>query len=155
MPRTVEFRRDDRVDMVGRLRSLAEDWSGWVIFDPQVEADDLMEAPATGGLFSGRGPAVPELSWVPEPATRRRARRLSVGLRHPTGPKTADRLAAAGHAVPDDWTVVDDSPKRGLVVRVPLDVDQGVLLEWLLGAAERCTAVPLTGNWRATIHRYL
>lgn len=155
MPRTVEFRRHDRADVVARLEALAEDWSGWVILDPEVETEDLLEAPVTGGLFSGRGPAIPELSWVPEPATRRRGRRLSVGLRHPTGPKTVARLAEAGHAVPEAWTVVDDSPKRGLVVRVPLDVDQGELLDWLLGAAERCTAVPLTGRWRATIHRYL
>jgi hypothetical protein len=149
------FGRYDPEPVVARMIDLAADRSGWLVIDPEVEAGDLAEAPQTGGIFSGRGPAVPELSWVPGRPGRRGTPPISVGVRHATGPKLVDRLAGYGHPVPDDWDVIDDSPKRGLVARLPDAVDHGEVLAWLLRAGEAVTAVPLTGRWRASEHRYV
>jgi hypothetical protein len=78
-----------------------------------------------------------------------------VGVRHATGPKLVDRLAGYDHPVPEAWDVVDDSPKRGLVAHLPDPVDHGEVLAWLLRTGEAVTAVPLTGEWRASEHRYV
>ena len=155
LPDVVVFDRDDLGLVVARMVALAADRSGWLVFDPQVEADDLAHAPRTGGFFSGRGPAVPELSWVPAQPGRRGTSPISIGVRHASGPKLVARLADDGHAVPSGWDVVDDSPRRGLVARLPDPVDQGVVLDWLLRTAELVTVVPLTGRWKASEHRYV
>jgi len=71
LPELVVFDRNDPGPVITRMVALAADRSGWLVIDPQVEADDLARAPRTGGIFSGRGPAVPELSWVPGRPGRR------------------------------------------------------------------------------------
>lgn len=149
------FGRAETDEVVARMDRLAADRSGWIVVDPEVEADDLAAAPRTGGLFSGRGPAVPEISWVPGRPGRRGTPPISVGLLHASGPKLVRRLAEADHPIPPDWDLVSDSPRRGLVIRLPDGADQWAVLVWLLGAAELVTAVPLTGRWRASVHRYL
>lgn len=154
-PELIVFDRSAPAEVVTRMTALAEDRSGWLVIDPEVEADDVAEAPQTGGIFSGRGPAVPELSWVPGRPGRRGTPPISIGVRHATGPKLVDRLARYGHPLPSDWEKVDDSPKRGLVARLPDDADQGDVLAWLLRAGEAVTAVPLTGRWRASVHQYV
>jgi hypothetical protein len=59
-------------------------------------------------------------------------------------------LAERGVAVPDDWYVVSDHPKRGLVVRTyqspPADV-----LGWLVRAATVTCPLPITGPWQAVL----
>jgi hypothetical protein len=154
-PELLFFDRGDATQVADHMVRLAADRSGWVVLDPEIDADDLADAPQTGGVFSGRGPAVPELSWVPGRPGRRGRPPVSIGLRHATGPKVVERLARYEHAVPGDWLVKDDSPKRGLVAELPDDVDQAAVLQWLLRAAEAVTAVPLTGQWRGSVHRYV
>lgn len=154
-PELIFFDRSSPEEVVGRMRSLASDRTGWIVLDPEVVADDLEHAPRTGGLFSGRGPAVPELSWVPGRPGRRGTPPVSVGVRHATGPKVVDRLAGYEHPVPAGWVVRDDSPKRGFVAELPDGVDQGDVLAWLLRAGEALTAVRLTGGWRASVHAYV
>jgi hypothetical protein len=149
------FGRDEPEPVIARMVDLTGDRRGWLVIDPEVEADDLAAAPRTGGLFSGRGPAVPEISWVPGRPGRRGTPPISVGLRHASGPKLVARLAGADHPVPADWDVVDDSPRRGFVARLPDGADQAAVLDWLLRAAELVTVVPLTGRWRATIQHYV
>jgi hypothetical protein len=155
LPDLVVFGAEDTGEVVARMRDLQVDRSGWINVDPEVTADDLERAPRTGGIFSGRGPAVPELSWVPGRPGRRGIPPVSIGVRHASGPKLVDRLAGDGHPVPADWDVVDDSPRRGLVARLPEGADPDEVLTWLLHTGELVTAVPLTGRWRASIHRYV
>lgn len=137
------------------MAALEADRSGWVVIEPVVEAEALDAAPRTGGLFSGRGPAVPELSWVPGRVGRRGPGPVSVGVRHASGPRLKQRLADEGHPVPHTWTVVDDNPRRGFVAQLPDGADPALVLDWLLTVAESVTAVPLTGRWQAVVHRYV
>ena len=154
-PELVFFDEDAPHEVIVHLRELAGDRSGWLVLEPEVDLEDPSEVPRTGGLFSGRGPAVPELSWVPGRPGRRGTPPISVGIRHASGPKLVDRLAEQAHVVPSDWEVVDDSPKRGLVARLPPAADQADVLAWLLRAGELVSLVPLTGRWRASVHRYV
>jgi hypothetical protein len=151
MAREMMFTEDDLSPVLERMAELA-DGSGWLVLDAAVAEDDIPPPAALAGLFSAKGPAVPELSWVPGAPGGRRVEPLAVGIRHGSGPKAERRLAEAGLPVPEGWYVIQDSPKRGLVAQVPDTVSHAAVLDWLLGAAAVLATVPLTGDWRARIH---
>ncbi len=151
MVREVHFSASDTSAVVERMVELAGG-TGWLVLDPAVMSDDVPPPSTFGGLFSARGPAAPEVSWVPGAADKRRAEPLSVGIRHASGPKAVQRLSDAGHPVPQGWRMVQDNPKRGLVIQVPDDADHAEVLRWLLDAASVLATIPLTSNWRARIH---
>ncbi len=128
--------------------------SGWITLDPAI--DERFPPPTQsvfGRLVSGRGPVVPRATWVPADRERRRPEPVSVGILHGTGSRAVERLAEKGVDVPERWRVVADHSKRGLVAWVPIDVDHRVVLDWLLAAARGLTRIPLTGRWRAAVHR--
>jgi hypothetical protein len=151
MAREVLFGVADPSPVLERMAELA-DGSGWMVFDAAVAEDDLPPPAAFGGLFSAKGPAVPELSWVPGAPGGRRREPLAVGIRHGAGPKAKLRLAEAGVPVPDGWYVIQDNPRRGFVAQVPDTVPDADVLDWLLRAAAVLAAVPLSGDWRVMIH---
>jgi len=142
----VEFTDVDVVPVVNRLAGAA-----WVNLDPAVEPDDVPPARgALGALFSGRGPDIPRATWVAaagrEPVT--------IGVQHGTGRRVTAVLAEYGLGVPEAWTIVQDHPRRGFVAALPDgDGHPAATLEWLLAAATALATVPLTGRWRAEIHR--
>jgi hypothetical protein len=55
--------------------------------------------------------------------------------------------------VPEGWVVLQDNPRRGLVVAVPPAEDAADVLAWLLDAATALSLVLLTGEWRALVYR--
>jgi hypothetical protein len=128
--------------------------TGWLTLDPAI--DDRFPAPEQttfGRLVSGRGPAVPRATWVPADVERRRPEPMSVGILHGTGADAVGRLAEKGIDLPDRWRVVADHSKRGLVAWVPIDIPLDQVLAWTLTASRALTRVPLTGRWRAAVHR--
>jgi len=147
------FRADDPdevAQVVDRMAALA-DGSGWIVLDAAVMSEDAPPPSLLGGLFSGRGPEAPEASWVPGEPGRRRPEPLSVGIRHAAGPKAVRLLAGAGVAVPAGWRVVQDNPRRGLVIQVPATAPHAEVLRWLLDAGTALATIPRTGRWRARI----
>jgi hypothetical protein len=61
-------------------------------------------------------------------------------------------LGERGVPVPAGWSVTQDHPRRGLVVRpvtgtTPEALDE--VLAWLLAATRALCPVPRTGEWRA------
>jgi hypothetical protein len=128
--------------------------TGWLTFDPAI--DERFPAPAEnlfGKIVSGRGPAVPRATWVPADVERRRPEPMSVGILHGTGADAIARLAEKDIVLPDRWRVVADHSKRGLVAWVPIDIPLDQVLAWTLVASRSLTRVPLTGRWRAAVHR--
>ena len=131
------------------------DGSGWLTFDPAI--DDRFPVPTQsllGKLVSGRGPAVPRGTWVPAQMDRRRPEPVSVGILHGTGADAVGRLAEKDIEVPDRWRIVADHSKRGLVAWVPIDIPDRDVLVWTLRASRALTRIPLTGRWRAAVHRH-
>ena len=114
---------------------------GWVNLQPEVDEAAAQEEQGSGffAAFGARGPAVPFCTWLP--AER------SAGIQHATGPKLARRVD-----VPAGWRVVQDHPKRGLVVQVGRDVPSEDVLRWLLVTATGLCPFPLLGRWVAEVH---
>lgn len=130
------------------------DGSGWLTIDPAIDERFPPPEPSLlGRLVSGRGPAVPRATWVPAQTQRRRPEPVSVGILHGTGANAVERLAENDIVVPDRWRVVADHSKRGLVAWVPIDVPHADVLAWTLRATRALTRIPLTGRWRAAVHR--
>lgn len=128
--------------------------SGWLTLDPAIdERFPPPEQSLFGRLISGRGPAVPRANWVPADLDRRRPEPVSVGILHGTGAKAVERLAGKEVGVPDRWRVVNDHSKRGLVLWVPIDIAHEEVLRWTCRASRALTRIPLTGRWRAAVHR--
>jgi hypothetical protein len=113
---------------------------GWVNLQPETAEDDA--APAGQGFFAAlgaRGPAVPFCTWLPG--------ERAAGIQHGTGPRVAGRVD-----IPPGWRKVQDHPRRGLVVRVPPDVPDDVVLRWLISTGEALCRRPLLGRWVAEVH---
>lgn len=149
----LEFDPDAPDDVLAAMADLAGG-GGWVTLDPAI--DERFPAPSEnlfGKIVSGRGPAVPRATWVPADVARRRPEPMSVGVLHGTGADAVGRLAEKGIAVPDRWRIVSDHSKRGLVAWVPIDIPLPDVLAWTLAACKGLTRIPLTGRWRAAVHR--
>lgn len=149
----LEFDPDASGEVLAAMADLAGG-TGWVTLDPAI--DDRFPAPEQnlfGKIVSGRGPAVPRATWVPADVERRRPEPMSVGILHGTGADAISRLAEKEIVLPDRWRVVADHSKRGLVAWVPIDIPLDEVLAWTLTASHALTRVPLTGRWRAAVHR--
>ena len=163
MPRppiaTLEFLRTEPDELVSRMATMAAEHRGWVNLRPVVREDDgegeagpAVQSPGLFGVFGGSGPPVPLCTWTPGEARRRGVEPPSVGLQHAAGPKVVRRLVEVGAPVPAGWAVVQDHPRRGLVVRPPAEVAPEPVLRWLLGAGEALCVLPVTGWWRAAVY---
>lgn len=149
----VEFTPDEPSAVVAVMAELA-DGGGWLTIDP--EFDERFPPPTQsllGRMVTGRGPAVPRANWVPADMQRRRPEPVSVGILHATGSGATARLAEKDVDIPERWRVVADHSKRGLVLWVPIDIEHADVLAWTCRAARALTRIPLTGQWRAAIHR--
>lgn len=149
----LEFEPDAPGEVLAAMADLAGG-TGWLTLDPAI--DDRFPAPEQnlfGKIVSGRGPAVPRATWVPADVARRRPEPMSVGILHGTGADAIARLAEKDIVLPDRWRVVSDHSKRGLVAWVPIDIPLDEVLAWTLVASRALTRVPLTGRWRAAVHR--
>jgi hypothetical protein len=137
--KAVEILVFDGVDVTAVLAALRP--GGWVNLQP--ETDDDPDAPSAGrgffGALGARGPAVPFCTWLPG--------ERSAGIQHGTGPKVATRVD-----IPPGWRKVQDHPRRGLVLRVPPEVPDDIVLRWLIVTGEALCARPLLGRWVAEVH---
>ena len=146
-----------RADLLERVTAAMDELTaaqgGWVTLQPGVRADD---APPPANVFSklltGTGPPVPVCTWV-APQPKQKPPHAEIGILHGRGSKAEKRLAERELAIPDRWVVLADHAKRGLVVAVHPDASSADVLAWLLAAGAALTRIPLTGSWRAEIHR--
>jgi hypothetical protein len=107
---------------------------------PGVDEEEAPTRSPLGQLFGNRGPVVPFATWTPG----------EIGLQHATGPRVVRTLEERGVAVPEDWYVVSDHPKRGVVLRTYAAPPEDVL-PWLVRAATVLCPLPITGPWLAQV----
>ncbi len=120
--RTVtRFHRNDLETVVAEMTRFAVGADGrrWVNITPDVDDDEIATGSRVGRLFSGRGPVVPLATWFPEHDRRGATEPTQLGIAHAAGKNAIPRLGARGITLPDDWVVVQDHQRRGIVVAVP------------------------------------
>ncbi len=151
-PEPIEFRYDDCALVLESMAALATAGSGWVNLLPEVEGaegDGGDDAPSgLAGLFRGGGPTVPMGTWV----AARRGGPASVGVQHGLRVRAKARLVEHGLGPPAGWSVVQDHPRRGLVVEVPAAAAPAEVLAWLMGAVDDLCPHQLTGHWLSEVH---
>lgn len=146
----IEFRFDEWSAALARFEGLAATGQGWVNLRPEVESDDAAAPPRSGlaAIFSTPGPSVPLATWVA--ATARKP--ASAGIQHGLRSRVKLRLREGGVDLPPGAVVVQDHPRRGIVVRLAKDTTPEVVLAWMMAAVDDLCPAQLTGHWRADIH---
>ncbi len=152
--RLIEFRVEEPSVVVEAMRALDAAHDGWVNFHPQVRPED--EPPPRSGLttllLAGPVHDIPVCTWVAGKLSRHGPQPASIGVQHAVGSRVLARLVGAGLPLPDGWTLVQDHPRRGLVVAPATGADDAAVLSWLVEAASILSAVRLTGDWQAEVH---
>jgi hypothetical protein len=142
---------DDREELVAVMREVDAAGRGWINLSPDVDPADLPPAPGPFRLFSAVGPPVPLCTWTP-PDRRKAAPHALIGIQHGRGTRVAGPLAEVGITIPDSWRVVQDQPKKGLVVAVPAGAELDGVLQWLFRAGAALCPLPYS-MWVAAIYR--
>lgn len=148
-PLIIEFDEGQHAPVVVRMAEMAAAGAGWLNLTPGLA---MAEPPPDRGpltaLLGSRGPTVPLATWTPasgrEPPT--------AGIHHAEGPRAMQLLGDRGLPLPEGWRVLQDHPKRGLVVTIGTGQDRGDLdatLSWLVTATGLLCPWPRTGEWRA------
>jgi hypothetical protein len=150
----VEFRVEDSSAVVTAMNELRAAHDGWVNLHPEVRPED--EPPPRTGLttllLAGAVHDIPVCTWVAGKLTRDVVQADSIGVQHAAGARVLGRLATAGLVLPAGWALVQDHPRRGLVVAPAKGADNAEVLAWLLEAGTILSAVRLTGDWQAEVH---
>jgi hypothetical protein len=150
----LEFSRFEPVAVIERMDELARSLGGWINLQPNLELEDV---PSSGlgvlSIFSARGPAIPLLTWTPGERSRRGSTPAEIGIQHPAGSRAVPILRERGINVPAGWAVVQDHPKRGLVVRPGAGAELATIVEWMLRATAVLCPYELPTSWLATVHR--
>ncbi|HEY7947707.1 MAG TPA: hypothetical protein VID75_08525 [Acidimicrobiales bacterium] len=149
---TFSFLPDDAQIVVERMDSLGASHRGWINVVPEVREEDQPDpAIGLGTLFTGIVHEIPICTWAAGKEGRRGIEPDTLGIQHNTGTKVVARLATLDVPIPPRWRWMQDHPRRGLVVLVPLDVGHADQLTWLLRAGAVLSTVPLTGRWEARV----
>lgn len=107
---------------------------------PGVDERSVPSTSPLGQLFGNRGPVAPLATWTPG----------EIGLQHAAGQRVVRTLEERGCPVPEEWYVVSDHPRRGLVLRTYAS-PPAETLPWLARATLAVCPLPVTGPWRAVV----
>ena len=150
----IEFTVEDTTAVVDAMDVIAARHDGWMNLHPQVRPED--EPPRQQGLttmlLAGAVHDIPVCTWVAGKEGRSGLAPDSVGVQHAVGTRVLARLAGAGVGLPDGWRLVQDHPRRGLVVAPAPEAGHRDVLAWILEAGMVLSAVRLTGDWHAEVH---
>jgi len=150
----IEFRVEDGSAVVDAMNQLSDAHDGWVNLHPEVRPED--EPPPRSGLttllLAGPVHDIPVCTWVPGKLVRGVVQADTIGVQHAAGARVLARLVSAGLTLPDGWTLVQDHPRRGLVVTPAPGTDNEAVLSWLVEAGTILSVVRLTGDWQGEVH---
>ena len=126
----------------GDITPLLEHIEGAVFINisPGVDTDEVPPRSGLTHLFGNRGPTVPLATWTPE----------EIGIQHMVGQKVTRFLAERGCPVPEDWYVVSEHPKRGLVLKTYQSPAEQTLA-WLVQACRLLCPLEIHYPWQAVV----
>ena len=73
--------------------------------------------------FSSRGPRIPQFTWTSATDRKGNYQPSEIGLTHPTGIAVLERIKGFQINIPDEWRLIQDHPKRGIVFQLPATYD--------------------------------
>jgi hypothetical protein len=112
----------------------------FINISPGVDSDEVPPRTALAHLVGNRGPTVPLATWTPG----------EIGIQHMGGQKVTRFLAERGCPVPEEWYVVSEHPKRGLVLRTYQSPPEETL-RWLVEACRRLCPLAVVFPWQAVV----
>ncbi len=95
----------------------------WFNIEPNVDRDSVHTGSIFWKAFSSRGPRIPQFTWTSATDRKGIYQPSEVGLTHPTGASVLDRIQNFQINVPDEWRLIQDHPKRGIVFQLPTTYD--------------------------------
>lgn len=153
----VEFAAEAPRAVLWAMDRLTGALDGWINFLPGLAegAEVDAEGPGLFPMLSPRHPGVTMGTWFPPRGGRRPRAEQVVGVTHSAGAKVVAGLTEAGLGLPADWRVVQDHPRRGLIVAAPGHAPHDRVLDYTLSVTATLCVLPLTGTWQAEIHQPL
>ncbi len=151
-PEIIEFEPPDTERVLARMLQMAASRVGWINLQPAVDEDELKPVSTFSLLLGRRSPQLTLATWTASEVVRKGITPESIGIQHSRPHRVRALLADEGRSIPDDWRVVQDAPRRGLVALLPEEVDHAFVLGWLLEATAIVSPIALTGRWRALVH---
>ncbi len=159
MPRTVEkveFTPPAPTAVTDAMATLRRAGDGWINLLPGIAGEPIGDdrTPGLANLFGPRQPAVTMGTWMPPARTGRGARSpvVTLGLLHPQDRPAVPLLVASATPVPAGWLVRQDHRRRGLLLSVPVEAPDQVVIDWVTTAGAALCAEPTTGEWQAVIY---
>jgi hypothetical protein len=124
---------------IAPLLDLVDD-AVFINLSPGVEAEQVPPRSALTHVLGNRGPTVPLATWTPD----------QIGVQHMAGPRVTRFLEERGCPVPERWYVVDEHPKRGLVLKT-YGTPPAEALAWLVEACRRLCPLEIPYPWQAVV----
>jgi hypothetical protein len=131
----VELPDGDITPLLGLL-----DAAVFVNISPGVDVQEVPPRTGLAHLFGNRGPTVPLATWTPG----------QIGIQHMAGTHVSRFLAERGCAVPDEWYIASQHPKRGLVLNTYATPPEEAL-RWLVEACRRLCPLEIHYPWQAVV----
>ena len=150
-PLVVEFDPAERAGILDVMAEMTAAGKGFINLEPHLDDVDRNNGPAAGifAVFSVTRNA-PLCTWSAPAANKKRPVPVLIGVQHGLNAKAAPRLPERGVIVPPGWRVVQDHPKKGLVLAVPPTEPAEAMLDWLVRAGEALSPSSPRG-WQASI----
>jgi hypothetical protein len=149
----LDFSTDGLTGVVDHMMHLSSAGDGWINLLPKIDDDD--DKPTALRFFtllSGGGTGVTMCTWIPGRHDPHGRSLPSHGITHLAGRRVVAVLGALNVPIPGAWSVEQDHPRRGLVLRIPPEVaDQDVLI-WGLQAVTALARPSTIRGWRADVY---
>ena len=110
------------IDLMDRYR-YTSDSIFWFNIEPDVDQRSVHTGSIFWKAFSSRGPRIPQFTWTSATDRKGNFQPSEIGLTHPTGIAVLDRIKSFQINVPNEWQLIQDHPKRGIVFQLPETYD--------------------------------
>ena len=106
------------VELMNRYR-YTSDSIFWFNIEPDVDERSIHTGSIFWKAFSSRGPRIPQFTWTSATDRKGNYQPSEIGLTHPTGIAVLERIKGFQINIPDEWRLIQDHPKRGIVFQLP------------------------------------
>ncbi len=110
------------VELMNRYR-YTSDSIFWFNIEPDVDERSIHTGSIFWKAFSSRGPRIPQFTWTSATDRKGNYQPSEIGLTHPTVIAVLERIKSFQINIPDEWRLIQDHPKRGIVFQLPATYD--------------------------------